>query len=424
MFYCIHCIGLRTYMQTFAHINCNMGTLSEELIGAIYFFAYIHSICIALHYFSSRSVVIYYSCQRMMFDVVGCNRFQEQSRFRSAFTFGRLASVDIASQLKPDGLCHADTVHYPPSSAHHPSAPSEYIKHLHPATPDPGLFRCHTQPPFSMSAQGGYHPFYMPGAVPGDDAPGRQMGASDEFALKDCSALLGHQTSRRPEGSIQMTAFSASSSTPADHASLPASAAETKHPLLSGSSSSSPSAASSPQLPNPTDPGPNKTGDFPVSNLHHHQPRFGPDSSSATPCGRLDQTSTHTPSLQQSNPNGHVFGPEGQGRGEHCCLIWACKACKKKTAPADRRKAATLRERRRLCKVNQAFEALRQRTCPGNLNQRLPKVEILRNAIEYIESMEMLLNSARQTDAAAAAKDAGRKNNETDFFVSITTQDA
>lgn len=37
MFYCIHCIGLRTYMQTFAHINCNMGTLSEELIGAIFF---------------------------------------------------------------------------------------------------------------------------------------------------------------------------------------------------------------------------------------------------------------------------------------------------------------------------------------------------------------------------------------------------
>lgn len=34
-----------------------------------------------------------------------------------------------------------------------------------------------------------------------------------------------------------------------------------------------------------------------------------------------------------------------------CCLIWACKACKKRSAPADRRRAATLRERKRLCKV-------------------------------------------------------------------------
>lgn len=34
------------------------------------------------------------------------------------------------------------------------------------------------------------------------------------------------------------------------------------------------------------------------------------------------------------------------------CLTWACKACKRKTLAIDRRKAATLRERRRLRKVN------------------------------------------------------------------------
>ncbi|CAI2336576.1 unnamed protein product [Caenorhabditis sp. 36 PRJEB53466] len=38
----------------------------------------------------------------------------------------------------------------------------------------------------------------------------------------------------------------------------------------------------------------------------------------------------------------------------------------------DRRKAATMRERRRLRKVNEAFEVVKQRTCP-NPNQRLPK---------------------------------------------------
>lgn len=36
------------------------------------------------------------------------------------------------------------------------------------------------------------------------------------------------------------------------------------------------------------------------------------------------------------------------------CLTWACKACKKKTVTVDRRKAATLRERRRLRKVSRA----------------------------------------------------------------------
>ena len=49
-----------------------------------------------------------------------------------------------------------------------------------------------------------------------------------------------------------------------------------------------------------------------------------------------------------------------------------------------------MRERRRLKKVNQAFETLKRCTTT-NPNQRLPKVEILRNAIRYIESLQELL---------------------------------
>jgi hypothetical protein len=44
--------------------------------------------------------------------------------------------------------------------------------------------------------------------------------------------------------------------------------------------------------------------------------------------------------------------------------------------------------------VNEAFEVLKRRTS-NNPNQRLPKVEILRNAIEYIESLEALLQGNR-----------------------------
>lgn len=46
-----------------------------------------------------------------------------------------------------------------------------------------------------------------------------------------------------------------------------------------------------------------------------------------------------------------------------------------------------------LFKVNEAFEILKRRTC-SNPNQRLPKVEILRSAIEYIENLEDLLQQS------------------------------
>nr|XP_057933602.1 myoblast determination protein 1 homolog [Doryrhamphus excisus] len=87
----------------------------------------------------------------------------------------------------------------------------------------------------------------------------------------------------------------------------------------------------------------------------------------------------------------HVRAPGGPHQTGNC-LLWACKACKKKSTHADRRKAATMRERRRLSKVNDAFETLKRCTS-ANPDQRLPKVEILRNAIHYIESLQALLRS-------------------------------
>ncbi|XP_006118543.2 myogenic factor 5 isoform X1 [Pelodiscus sinensis] len=90
-----------------------------------------------------------------------------------------------------------------------------------------------------------------------------------------------------------------------------------------------------------------------------------------------------------SDEEEHVRAPTGHHQAGHC-LLWACKACKRKSTTMDRRKAATMRERRRLKKVNQAFDTLKRCTT-ANPNQRLPKVEILRNAIRYIESLQELL---------------------------------
>ncbi|XP_005996064.1 myogenic factor 5 [Latimeria chalumnae] len=98
---------------------------------------------------------------------------------------------------------------------------------------------------------------------------------------------------------------------------------------------------------------------------------------------------THRGSLQGSDEDEHIRAPSGHHQAGHC-LMWACKACKRKSTTMDRRKAATMRERRRLKKVNQAFETLKRCTT-SNPNQRLPKVEILRNAIKYIESLQDLL---------------------------------
>ncbi|CAL4162039.1 unnamed protein product, partial [Meganyctiphanes norvegica] len=103
----------------------------------------------------------------------------------------------------------------------------------------------------------------------------------------------------------------------------------------------------------------------------------------------------------------HVLAPGGHGQGHghaRTCLLWACKACKRKNVTIDRRKAATMRERRRLRKVNEAFEILKRRTC-SNPNQRMPKVEILRNAIEYIESLEDLLHGTPSPGAHNTSDD-------------------
>ncbi|XP_023015655.2 myogenic-determination protein nautilus isoform X1 [Leptinotarsa decemlineata] len=99
----------------------------------------------------------------------------------------------------------------------------------------------------------------------------------------------------------------------------------------------------------------------------------------------------------------HILEPPHTGcsvNGPRKCLAWACKACKKKTVTIDRRKAATLRERRRLRKVNEAFEMLKKRTC-NNPGQRLPKVEILRSAIEYIEYLEEILQGSKSSSEAS-----------------------
>lgn len=123
-----------------------------------------------------------------------------------------------------------------------------------------------------------------------------------------------------------------------------------------------------------------------------------------------DEEEEHLTRVMQEEGHLHYPGSRG-GRGS--CLVWACRACKRRTVRVDRRHAATMRERKRLRKVNEAFEILRQHTS-SSPNQRLPKVEILRNAIYYIESLEGLLSHPDGDPWDQAGEEEGKPNRDTE----------
>lgn len=77
-----------------------------------------------------------------------------------------------------------------------------------------------------------------------------------------------------------------------------------------------------------------------MSGLMSHQIEMIDDSSSMSSAASTEE---------------HILAPRCMASKNRPCLTWACKACKKKNVTVDRRKAATLRERRRLRKVNGKF---------------------------------------------------------------------
>ena len=67
--------------------------------------------------------------------------------------------------------------------------------------------------------------------------------------------------------------------------------------------------------------------------------------------GKDAGTTSHRLSTPSYTQNLNLPSQSHQASQRHQCLIWACKACKRKTVRVDRRHAATLRERKRLRKV-------------------------------------------------------------------------
>ena len=70
--------------------------------------------------------------------------------------------------------------------------------------------------------------------------------------------------------------------------------------------------------------------------------------------GKDADTTSHRLNAPSYTHNLNLPSQSHQASQRHQCLIWACKACKRKTVRVDRRHAATLRERKRLRKVIKA----------------------------------------------------------------------
>lgn len=91
-------------------------------------------------------------------------------------------------------------------------------------------------------------------------------------------------------------------------------------------------------------------------------PAYGPGSDAAPPYS--PDASEYPPSFSEEEATEHddhvphVLAPHSHSHGsaQRRCLPWACKACKRKSVTIDRRKAATMRERRRLKKVSASCE--------------------------------------------------------------------
>ncbi|XP_063853245.1 protein Fer3-like [Scylla paramamosain] len=90
---------------------------------------------------------------------------------------------------------------------------------------------------------------------------------------------------------------------------------------------------------------------------------------------------------------GHRYGGGGVGS--------VGKKVRRRVPSLAQRRAANIRERRRMFNLNEAFDKLRRKVPTFAYEKRLSRIETLRLAITYISFMTELL--ASEHDAAAAA---------------------
>ncbi|XP_023328450.1 protein Fer3 [Eurytemora carolleeae] len=100
----------------------------------------------------------------------------------------------------------------------------------------------------------------------------------------------------------------------------------------------------------------------------------------------------------QYQPEIFGFGPDfwatqrGSTSSSRLALSKAAKK-RRRIATAAQRRAANIRERRRMFNLNEAFDRLRTKVPTFAYEKRLSRIETLRLAITYISFMDELLNT-------------------------------
>ena len=132
-------------------------------------------------------------------------------------------------------------------------------------------------------------------------------------------------------------------------------------------------------------------------------------------------TYTHPMMQQMTNFPGMT---ENLPYGARLIITKDGKRKRKRIITLDQRKAANVRERRRMVTVNGAFEKLRQRIPTLPYEKKLSRIETLRLAVSYIQFMSELLSEQQdgtETDISASHSAESTDNNKVEGNPTETT---
>ncbi|XP_023315737.1 protein Fer3-like [Trichogramma pretiosum] len=108
------------------------------------------------------------------------------------------------------------------------------------------------------------------------------------------------------------------------------------------------------------------------------------------PCALLHQ-SRYSQNGRSTNGSSSSSGGSGSGGGGGGSLSTSSKKPRRRVATVSQRRAANIRERRRMFNLNEAFDKLRRKVPTFAYEKRLSRIETLRLAITYIAFMGELL---------------------------------
>lgn len=93
-------------------------------------------------------------------------------------------------------------------------------------------------------------------------------------------------------------------------------------------------------------------------------------------------------------------GGDGSGGSQKSSMSASAKKIRRRVATLAQRRAANIRERRRMYNLNEAFDKLRRKVPTFAYEKRLSRIETLRLAITYIGFMTELLQTTRPPSGA------------------------